>query len=98
MATYLMTFCYTEHGLEEVRNSPARADAAKQLIRELGGEVKTFLAVLGGPFDTLFIVEAPDDKTVARMALSIGALGNVRTTTHRAFSEQEFRDVASGLR
>lgn len=98
MATYLMTFCYTPQGAREMRNSPDRVEAAKKTIRELGGEVKMFLAVLGADFDTLFVVDAPDDKAIARMAMAIASLGNVRSTTHRAFSEQEFREVASGLR
>lgn len=98
MATYLMTFRYTQQGVQSIKKSPERVEAAKNAVRELGGEVKTFLAVLGAEFDTLFVVEAPDDKAVARMALAISALGNVRTTTHRGFSEQEFREITSGLR
>jgi uncharacterized protein with GYD domain len=63
----------------------------------IGGEVKAFYGVLGAAFDTLFIVDAPDEEAVARMSLAIAALGNVRTSTHRAFPEEAYRRIVSGL-
>jgi uncharacterized protein with GYD domain len=98
MATYLMTFCYTQQGLQEIRNGPERLETAKQLVRKLGGEIKLFLSVLGAEFDTMCVVEAPDDKTAAKMALGISALGKVRSSTHRAFGEQEFKEIIAGVR
>jgi len=98
MATYLMTFTFTQQGIQEIRNSPDRVEAAKKTIREMGGEVKVFCAVLGADFDTMFLLEAPDDQAAARMALAISALGRVRSTTRRAFTEDEFRAISSGIR
>ncbi len=48
-----------------------------------------------GQYDTLFIVEAPNDETVAKLALHIAEQGNVRVETHRAFTEAEFRKLLS---
>ena len=59
--------------------------------------MKAFYGVLGAEFDTLFILEAPDEEAVARMALAISALGNVRTSTHRVFPEAEYSRIVSGL-
>jgi uncharacterized protein with GYD domain len=97
MATYLMLFNYTPQGIEKVKESPARVEAAKKTIRQMGGEVQTFYAILGGQYDTLFIVKAPSDEKIAEMALAIAAFGNVRTQTQRLFSEDEFRQIIASL-
>ncbi len=97
MATYMMTFSFSQQGIQQIKDSPGRVEAAKKLIQDLGGEVRDFYGVLGAAFETLFILEAPDDEAVARMALGISALGNVRTSTHRAFPEAEYRRIVSGL-
>jgi uncharacterized protein with GYD domain len=52
---------------------------------------------LGGQYDTLVVVEAPNDEAIAKMALAIGSLGNVRTDTHRVFTEEEFEKIVSAL-
>ena len=97
MATYLMLFSYTQQGIEKVKESPARVEAAKKTIRQMGGEVQTFYGILGGEYDTLFIVKAPSDEKIAEMALAIATFGNVRTRTHRLFSEDEFRQIIASL-
>lgn len=97
MATYVMTFQYTQQGIQQVKDSPARVEAAKQTIESLGGEVEAFYAVLGADYDTMFIVEAPDEEAVARMALAISSQGSVRSSTHRAFAEHEFERIVSGM-
>ena len=99
MATYVMLFGFTEQGMKNIKDSPARVQAARQAFQAIGAKVKEFYAVMGmAPYDTLFILEAPDDETVAKAALSIGSLGNVRTQTVRAFTEEEYRKIIAGLR
>ncbi len=97
MASYLMLFSFTQQGIQKIKESPARVDAARQTVRSLGGEVKAFYGILGGLGDTMFVVEAPDDAAVARMVLAIAALGNVRTETHRLFTEDQYRKVIESL-
>ena len=43
------------------------------------------------------ITEAPDDETVAKIALTLGSLGNVRVESFRAFKEDEYREIVSSL-
>ena len=50
-----------------------------------------------GPYDVAALLEAPDDTAIARFALTLGAGGNVRTTTMRAFSREEFAEVVASL-
>jgi uncharacterized protein with GYD domain len=96
MSSYVMLFQFTGRGMENVHESPDRVEAAKRISRELGGEVKQFFAMLGR-YDTMFILEAPDDATAAKISAAIGKQGNVRAETFRAFSESEFRQIVSGL-
>jgi uncharacterized protein with GYD domain len=46
-----------------------------------------------GQYDIVTIVEAPDDVSATALALSVGALGNVRTQTLRAFSAADMKKV-----
>ena len=96
MATYLMLFRFTQQGIQNIKESPARVEAAKKAFQEMGARVKEFYSVMGR-YDTVFIVEAPDDETIAKAALAVGSLGNVRTETLRAFTEDEFRKIVAVL-
>ena len=98
MATYIVLFGYTQLGIENVKESPARVDAAEKAFKAVGAKVKEFYAVMGmSHYDTIFIVEAPDDETVAKAVLTIGSVGNVRTETHRAFTQSEFKKIVAAL-
>jgi len=62
----------------------------------MAGELKAFYLTIG-QYDAVAIAELPDDAAVAKMALSLGAMGNVRTETLRAFNEAEFRKIVGEL-
>jgi len=96
MATYIMLFRFTRQGIQNIKESPARVEAAKQAFQAMGAKVKEFYSVMGR-YDTVFILEAPNDETVAKAALAIGSLGNVRTETLRAFTEDEYKKIVAGL-
>jgi uncharacterized protein with GYD domain len=96
MASYVILFHYTHQGIEHVKQSPDRVDALKKLFSKHGAKIKDFYALLG-QYDSLFIVEAPNDETVAKLSLHIAEQGNVRVETHRAFTEAEFRKLLSEI-
>lgn len=96
MATYVSLINWTEQGIRNVKDSPKRLDAAKKALKELGGEVKAFYMTQGN-FDALLISEVPNEDVLAKFLLKTGAAGNVRTTTVRAYSEQEYRNIMGGL-
>jgi uncharacterized protein with GYD domain len=54
MPTYVALVTYTERGLQAVRESPKRLDAAKALLKEMGGEMRQVFMTMG-EFDLLFI-------------------------------------------
>lgn len=96
MPTYISLLQFTQKGIENIKEGPARLDAARKLFRELGGELRTFYLTLGR-YDAVAIFEAPDAEAVARGALASGSKGNVRTETFRAFTEDEYRRLVSKL-
>ncbi|KPV41930.1 hypothetical protein AN478_00060 [Thiohalorhabdus denitrificans] len=98
MNTYMILFGFTDQGIRDIKESPARVEAAKEMVRSMGGEMKDFYGILGHPhYDTIFIFDAPDEEAVAKAVLAIAAGGNVRTESHRLFSEDEYRKVISDL-
>jgi uncharacterized protein with GYD domain len=92
MATYVVLFNWTEQGIKGYRESPSRVDAANEQWSGSGVEIKDIYWTLGA-HDLVGIVEAPDDEAFAKALLSLGAAGNVRTTTLRAFSRAEFEHM-----
>lgn len=96
MATYISLIKYTENGMANIKESPARLDSAKKLFQSMGAELKQWFLVLG-EYDAVVISEGPDDDTVAKLLLTIGALGNIKTVTFRAFTEAEYRKIIASL-
>ncbi len=96
MATYIMLLRSTQPGMQNIEEAPARIHGAKQALRNLGAEVKAFYSVLG-QYDIVIVAEAPDDETIAKAALVVSSLGNVRVETLRAFKEDEFRKIVASL-
>ncbi|HEY7617459.1 MAG TPA: GYD domain-containing protein [Terriglobales bacterium] len=96
MATYLMLLNWTDQGIRNVKESPKRLDAAKKLAKDLGGEIRS-VYMTQGSFDLALITELPNDEKVASFVLKLGSLGNVRTTTLKAYSEDDYRRIIGGL-
>ena len=80
-----------------MKDGPKRLDAAKQMIKTAGGELKAFYMTMGA-YDLVTIVEAPNDEVVAKVLLTIGAIGNIRTTTLRAFTRSRRASSSPRLR
>lgn len=97
MATYLSLVRWTHEGMAKVKDSPSRLDAARKAIEAGGGKMKQFYMLMGR-YDMAIIIEAPDDAAVARINLSLGSKGSVRTETSRAFSEDEYRKIISEIK
>jgi len=90
--TYVTLFKWTEQGVKDIRNVPARFDAAKKLV-EAGGGKTLGIYVTMGDWDIVAITQGPSDEMAAAAALSIASRGNSRTTTVRAFTETEFAEI-----
>jgi uncharacterized protein with GYD domain len=69
---------------------------ARELAKKMGAEIEHVFFTSGGT-DIVTIVNAPNGDNVAKLALAIGALGNLSTNTVRAWSEAEFVKLVSEL-
>ncbi len=96
MSTYICLCNWTQGGMEYVRESPARLDAARQEWEKEGATIREIFMTLG-QYDLVFVVEAPDDATLAKVLLAQASKGGLRTTTLRAFSETEYREIIGSL-
>jgi len=92
MATFIVLANFTEQGIRNVKDSPQRADAFKDMAKKSGATVKDVFWTLG-QYDAVAIVEAPDDVSATALGLSVAKLGNVRTQTLRAFSAAEMKNI-----
>ena len=74
MPTFIMLTRLTPEGVQTVKNNPARIREVNSEIESLGAEVKAQWATLG-EYDFVNVVEAPDEKTMARVSLELGSRG-----------------------
>ena len=79
-----------------MKDAPKRSEAARTLARKLGVEIKE-VYLTSGEHDLLVIAEAPLGDNVSKFALALSALGNVRTSTSRAWTEPEWTKLISEL-
>ena len=96
MPTYVTLLNWTDQGIRNVKESPARLDAAKEAFERSGAKIKEFFLLMG-QYDMVIISEAPSDEVVAKLALVVGSLGSARTVSMRAFAEDEYRKIIADL-
>ncbi len=96
MATYITLINYTDQGVRNAKDIPQRLEANKAMIESMGGRFIAYYLTLG-QFDAVVIAEAPDDETVAKLAMKVAGAGNVRTTPMRAFDEAEATRIFQSL-
>jgi uncharacterized protein with GYD domain len=96
MARYIVLASWTEQGIKNIKESPARLDAAREIAKKCGCTLGDFYMTAGAT-DMCLIVDAPDDASLAKFSLSVARGGSVRTTTMRAFTETEYRSVIGSL-
>ena len=94
MATYISFLNFTEQGVKTIKDLPGRIAAGRQAFEANGGKTLNYYLTLGAQ-DAVVVYEFPDDETTASMALAQAGLGNLRTTTMRAFTEAEIPSVLS---
>ena len=75
MALYLMLTTLTEKGVQTLNSNPARVREVNRDVEELGAKILHQWASLGA-YDFVNVVEAPDDLTIARVSVALGARGS----------------------
>ena len=96
MITYVVLANFTDQGIRSAKESPKRADAFKQMAKTFGVTVKD-LFWTQGRYDIVTVIEAPDESSAMSLSLSLGALGNVRTESLRAFSAADMTTIVGKM-
>ncbi|MBR0826613.1 GYD domain-containing protein [Bradyrhizobium manausense] len=96
MVAYVVLANFTDQGVRNVKDSPKRADAFREMAKTFGATVKEIVWTQGR-YDVVTFIEAPDEASIMSLSLSLGALGNVRTETLRAFSAPEMTKIVGQM-
>ena len=97
MSNYIILYNWTDQGIRNVKDVPERIDTFKSELEKVGAKfINEYITF--GEYDGIIIVEAPDDKTILKVMLSTGSLGNIRTRTLKAFTyNEENREIFENL-
>jgi uncharacterized protein with GYD domain len=92
MTTYVSLVNWTEQGAKNFQEAINRAEEFTKLVENSGGSVREVLWTLGA-YDSLAIADFPDDETAVAAFLQVGANGQIRTHTMRAFGTDEMSSI-----
>lgn len=96
MATYIALCSFTDQGIRNIKDTTKRADFVKEAGKKLGVEMTRIYWTLG-QYDMVVTIEAPDEQSATAFGLAVGAAGNVRSETLRAFSQEEMNGILGKL-
>jgi len=97
MPTYIALSTFTDQGIRTIKDTTKRAAAVKDLAASFGANMTQIYWTLG-EFDLVVIIEAADEQAATTFAMSVGAAGNVRTHTLRAFNAGEMDAILGKMR
>ena len=89
MPTYIMLTRLTPDGVKTVKDNPARVQEVNREVEQLGVKVLNQWATLG-EYDFVSVVEAPDEKAMAKLSVEMGSRGTVQNETMTAIDVEEF--------
>ena len=96
MPRYVVLVNWTDQGIRNVKQTIERTDHGGDLAQKHGLKLEQAYWTVGA-YDMVTIFTAPDDEAISAHLLEIGSLGNVRTTTLRAYDEQEMSVILQRL-
>lgn len=96
MPTYITLMKLTDQGIKDVKNAPRNIEEAIKDLEAMGGRLISFYCTMG-EYDYVAITEGPSDAVTMAILLCMGAQGNVRTTTLKAFTKDEFAEMVKKL-
>jgi len=87
MAVFVMLGKWTDQGIRKITEAPNRAKLAHEMVNKAGGKMQLFYTM--GKYDFVSIIEVPKDEDAMAILLCLGSMGNIRTTTMKAWIESE---------
>ena len=94
MPTFICFLNWTDQGAKNAKESGKRSQAARNMAEKLGGKLLSGY-VTTGQYDVVATVEMPNGEAMVKFATALSATGNVRTTTVRAYTPDEFGKLAA---
>jgi uncharacterized protein with GYD domain len=92
MPTYVMLTNLTADGVRTLKNNPGRVAEVNEEVEQIGAKVLQQYATLG-QYDFVTIVEAPDEKTMAKVSVELGSRGTMTSQTLAAMPAGELADA-----
>ena len=89
MGIYIMLTTLTDEGRKTVKNNPLRVKEVNKEVEAMGVKILAQYALLG-PYDFVNILQAPDNRTVSKVAIELGSRGTLQTMTMAAMTLDEF--------
>jgi len=96
MPMYVSLLTWTDYGIGNVRSTLERVKGATEFAERLGVTIKEVYWTVGS-YDSVIIVEAPDDKTYSAFMFEIGSRGTVRSNSLRAYNDEEMSEIMEKL-
>ena len=89
MPTYVMLTNLTADGIRTLKNNPGRIEEVNSEVEQIGAKVVAQYATFG-QYDFVTVVEAPDEKTMAKVSVELGSRGTTSNQTLAAIPAEEF--------
>jgi uncharacterized protein with GYD domain len=89
MSTFIMLTRLTSDGVKTIKDNPSRVHEVNKEVEQLGVKVVNQWATLG-EYDFVSVVEAPDEKVMAKLSIEMGSRGTVTNETLVAIDVEEF--------
>lgn len=96
MAVFVTLYKFTDQGIRNVKDFPNRLDTAFKAADTMGIKVLGAYYTLG-EYDLVVIGEVSNKEVGVAHTLAVNALGNVRSTSMRAFTPAEFAEIVKKI-
>jgi len=97
MPLYVVLGKFTDKRMENIKDLQSKVqEVAKRALDSVGARMVIDLFTMG-QYDTVTIVDAPNDEAMARALLDFGRLGVTRTETLKAFTVEEYSKIIGEL-
>ncbi|MFW6111074.1 MAG: GYD domain-containing protein [Thermoproteota archaeon] len=91
MSVFVVLGNWTDQGIKNVKEAPGRDKEAREMVENAGGSIQIFYTL--GDYDFVAIIEIPKDEDLVSILLCLGSMGNVRTSTMKAWKESEVAEM-----
>jgi uncharacterized protein with GYD domain len=96
MPTYVSLCNWTDQGIKTFKDTVSRGKQVEEAMGKLGVRFQSIHWTVG-PYDLVAIVDAEDEESATAALLALGAQGNIRTTTMRAYDADAMSRIIGKL-